>query len=155
MSKDTLVQGQGSSPVQTWSQTSPRAAAVAPDRILVADEDPVTARFLRSLLEREGYEVLVAADGDRALELARMGRPSLIISDLTMPYRDGYGLLREVREDELLAETPVVILSMRDREQDIVRGFEEGADDYLTKPFHARELLVRIRKLIARGTGRG
>ena len=154
MSKEGLVRG-ATGGGQAWSQAPPRMAAVGHNRILVADEDPVTARFLRSLLEREGYEVIVAADGTRALELARMGKPSLIISDLTMPYCDGYGLIRELRQDEELAQTPVVILSMRDREQDIVRGFEEGADDYLTKPFHARELLVRIRKLIERGTGRG
>ncbi len=129
---------------------APRLGVVGNKRILVADEDPVTARFLKSLLEREGYEVTLAEDGERALELTRLSRPHLILSDLTMPYRDGYGLLREIRQDEKLAGIPLIILSVRDREADIVRGFDEGADDYIVKPFHSRELLARIRHALTR-----
>lgn len=123
------------------------------ERILVADDDRLTARFVSSLLREEGFEVLVAEDGDHALELALKHQPHLIVTDLLMPYRDGFGLLRSLRGDPRTGETPVIILSMRDREEDIVRGLEQGADDYVIKPFNARELVVRIRKLLDRPRG--
>jgi DNA-binding response OmpR family regulator len=122
-------------------------------RILVAEDDPVTRRFVVSLLEERGYEVLVAEDGEHAVATATAAEPDLIVSDLVMPYRDGYEVLRAIRNDERLRRTPVLILSMRDREDDIVRGFEQGADEYVVKPFNARELVVRVRKLLEpRGT---
>ena len=125
-----------------------------PARILVADDDPVAARFVGSLLEESGYEVLVASDGEHAYEIAVRLRPDLIVSDLVMPYRDGFDIVRAAREHEALADVPIVIVSMKDREEDIVRGLETGADDYLVKPFNARELVTRIRKLLAKGGGR-
>jgi len=123
-------------------------------RILIADDDRVTSRFVRSLLQGEGYEVLVADDGEHAFELALEHRPDLIVSDLIMPYRDGFEVLRALRGEKRLARIPVVILSMKDREEDIVRGLEEGADDYVVKPFKARELVVRIRKQLQRARER-
>jgi DNA-binding response OmpR family regulator len=72
-----------------------------------------------------------------------------------MPYRDGFDVVRAIREHEAIADVPIVIVSMKDREEDIVRGLETGADDYVVKPFNARELLTRVRKLLARGGGRG
>ena len=119
-------------------------------RILVAEDDPVTVRFLQSLLEEHGFEVLVAEDGRHAHELAISGSPDLIISDLVMPYKDGFGLIRALRTLEALTRVPIIILSMKDREADIVRGLEEGADDYVVKPFNARELLARVRKQLDR-----
>jgi DNA-binding response OmpR family regulator len=123
---------------------------VAGERILIAEDDPITVRFVSSLLQEQGYEVLVAEDGEHAVELALKHAPDLIISDLLMPYRDGFMVVRTLRSTEELAEIPIVILSMRDREEDIVRGLEEGADDYVIKPFNARELLARIRKQLDR-----
>ena len=120
------------------------------DRILVAEDDPVTLRFVVSLLEEKGYEVYEATDGRSALELAAEHVPDLIVTDLVMPYRDGFGLLRAIREHDATRKIPVLILSMRDREDDIVRGFEDGADDYVVKPFNARELTARVRKLLER-----
>lgn len=117
-------------------------------RILVAEDDPVTCRFIVSLLEDKGYEVVVAEDGERAYASAVSIRPDLIVSDLVMPYRDGFELLRAVRNDDRVARTPIVLLSMRDREEDIIRGFESGADEYVVKPFNAREFLARVRKLL-------
>jgi len=117
-------------------------------RILVAEDDPVTRRFVVSLLEERGYEVLVAEDGEHALATAKSARPDLIVSDLVMPYRDGYEVLRAIRNDDRIKDTPVLILSMRDHEEDIVRGLEEGADDYVVKPFNAREFVLRVRKLL-------
>jgi len=127
---------------------------VALARILVADDDRVTSRFVRSLLEGEGYEVLVADDGEHAIELALEHRPDLIVSDLIMPYRDGFEVLRAMRAEGRLSQIPVVILSMKDREEDIVRGLEAGADDYVVKPFNARELVARIRKQLQRSRGK-
>lgn len=116
--------------------------------ILVAEDDPVTRRFVVSLLEERGYEVLVAEDGEHAVSLAVSATPDLIVSDLVMPYRDGYEVLRAIRNDDRVKKLPVMILSMRDREDDIVRGFESGADEYVVKPFNAREFLARVRKLL-------
>jgi DNA-binding response OmpR family regulator len=116
--------------------------------ILVAEDDPVTRRFIVSLLEERGYEVLVAEDGEHAVSLAVSATPDLIVSDLVMPYRDGYEVLRAIRNDDRVKSLPVMILSMRDREEDIVRGFESGADEYVVKPFNAREFLARVRKLL-------
>jgi len=120
------------------------------ERILVAEDDPVTSRFVASLLRGKGYEVLVAEDGEHAYELALGLDPDLIISDLVMPYRDGLDILRAVRRDHRLHRVPVVILSMKDREEDIVQGLEMGADDYVVKPFNARELLARVQKQLDR-----
>jgi len=116
--------------------------------ILVAEDDPVTRRFIVSLLEERGYEVLVAEDGEHAVSLAVSATPDLVVSDLVMPYRDGYEVLRALRNDDRVKKLPVMILSMRDREEDIVRGFESGADEYVVKPFNAREFLARVRKLL-------
>jgi DNA-binding response OmpR family regulator len=117
-------------------------------RILVAEDDPVTRRFVVSLLTERGYEVLVAEDGEHAIATATTAQPDLIVSDLVMPYRDGYEVLRAIRTDDRLKNIPVLILSMRDHEEDIVRGFEQGADEYIVKPFNAREFISRVRKLL-------
>ena len=119
-------------------------------RILVADDDRLTARFLHSLLSEKGYDVAVADDGEQALELVGTHRPDLILSDMVMPYLDGMDLLRALRGDVRHATVPVILLSLKDREEDIVAGLEGGADDYVVKPFNARELLARVRKLLSR-----
>ena len=120
------------------------------ERILVADDDRVTARFLHSLLSEKGYDVAVAEDGEQALELVGTHHPDLILSDMVMPFVDGMDLLRVLRGDLRMSRIPVILLSLKDREADIVAGLEGGADDYVVKPFNARELLVRVRKLLAR-----
>lgn len=117
-------------------------------RILVAEDDPVTRRFVVTLLEEKGYDVLVAEDGEHAVATALAATPDLIVCDLVMPYRDGYEVLRAVRNDRRTGGIPVLILSMRDREEDIIRGFEQGADEYVVKPFNARELVHRVRRLL-------
>ena len=120
------------------------------ERILVADDDQLTARFLHSLLSEKGYDVEVADDGEQALELVGTHRPDLILSDMVMPYLDGMDLLRALRGDVRHAGIPIILLSLKDREEDIVAGLEGGADDYVVKPFNARELLARVRKLLTR-----
>lgn len=132
------------------SAVTTEGVGMSGEKILIAEDDRVTARFLCSLLEDKGYRVVLAEDGESAFDMALEYRPDLIISDLVMPYRDGFRVLRAVRNNERLARTPFVLLSMRDREEDIVRGLEEGADDYVVKPFNARELIARVRKLLDR-----
>jgi len=123
---------------------------MASKQILVVDDDAVTARFIASLLRENGYDVLVAEDGAHALEIVDRHELAMVVSDLVMPYRDGYSVLRAIRRNEKFHDLPVLLLSMRDREEDIVKGLEEGADDYVVKPFNARELLARIRKILNR-----
>ena len=120
------------------------------ERILVIDDDPVSLRFVATLLRDKGYDVLTAEDGRYGCEVAQKERPDLIVSDLLMPYRDGFHVVRVLRADAELAAIPIIILSMRGGEEDVVRGLTEGADDYVVKPFNARELLARIRKQLDR-----
>ena len=104
--------------------------------------DGLSARVAESV----GYEVGMLAGS--VASNTTLAAPDLIVSDLVMPYRDGYEVLRALRNDPRFRAVPVVILSMRDREEDIVRGFEQGADDYVVKPFNARELVARVKKLL-------
>ncbi len=118
------------------------------EKVLVADDDPIILNFLHSLLKDKGYEVITAEDGERALEMALIYHPDIIVTDIVMPYRDGFDLIKVLRKESKLKNTPIVILSMKDKEDDIVKGLEEGADDYVIKPFNALELIARIKKLL-------
>ena len=100
-----------------------------------------------------GFVLAAVATGQQPM--ASTAGPDLIVSDLAMPYKDGFGVLRAVRTDPRLERVPVILLSMKDREEDIVGGLEMGADDYLVKPFNARELLSRIRKQLDRPDRKG
>jgi len=113
-------------------------------RVLVADDNGDLRDYVRRLLEDAGYEVDVAADGLAALEAARHQRPDLLLTDVMMPGMDGFQLLEAVRGDPQLSDLPVVMLSARAGEDAQVEGLEAGADDYLSKPFSARELLARV-----------
>ena len=119
-------------------------------KILVADDDPIFLQFTRSLLEDRGYEVVTAEDGEQALAVVRRERPDLVVTDLVMPYKNGLEIIREIRAESTLRHIPVIVISMKDREVDIVQGLEEGADDYVVKPVHALELAARVKKLLSR-----
>ena len=112
-------------------------------RVLVADDNADMREYVRRLLAQR-YEVEVVSDGQAALEAARRRRPALVLSDVMMPRLDGFALLRELRTDPGLRTVPVVLLSARAGEESRVGGLEAGADDYLVKPFSARELLARV-----------
>jgi PAS domain S-box-containing protein len=111
--------------------------------VLVADDNADMRNYLAQIL-RERYEVEVVADGAAALRAARARPPGLVLADVMMPVLDGFGLLRELRADPKTARLPVILLSARAGEESRVDGMEAGADDYLIKPFSARELLARI-----------
>jgi two-component system, OmpR family, alkaline phosphatase synthesis response regulator PhoP len=117
-------------------------------RILIVEDNPDLAFGLRNNLEIEGYEIAVAEDGLKGLDLARELSPDLIILDLMMPGLDGYRVLRTLRDEG--NDTPVLILSAKSEEADKVRGFRMGADDFVTKPFSLLELLARVEALLRR-----
>ncbi|HTU17007.1 MAG TPA: PAS domain S-box protein [Gemmataceae bacterium] len=112
-------------------------------RVLVADDNADMRKYVTRLLA-EAYRTETAADGEAALAAARRQRPDLILADVMMPRLDGFGLLREIRADPELSGLPVILLSARAGEESRVEGMEAGADDYLVKPFGARELLARV-----------
>jgi two-component system KDP operon response regulator KdpE len=111
-------------------------------RILVVDDEPQIGRLLKTSLGARGYEVAVASDGQAALEMAASWRPDLILLDLGLPLIDGLEVCRQVRA---WSQVPIIVLTVRDSEQDKVAALDLGADDYLTKPFGTDELLARIR----------
>ncbi|MGE0445776.1 MAG: ATP-binding protein [Vicinamibacterales bacterium] len=115
-----------------------------PATVLVADDNPSLRAYIASLL-RSNYTVTTAADGVDALERIRTAVPDLVLSDVMMPRLDGFGLLRELRADARTSAIPVILLSARAGEESAVQGLDAGADDYLVKPFSARELLARVR----------
>ncbi|TXC87922.1 response regulator [Paraburkholderia azotifigens] len=116
----------------------------ATGKLLVVDDNADLRDYMRRILTAAGHQVQIAADGDEALAAARAWQPDLIVSDVMMPKLDGFGLLRALRADDDLRETPVLLLSARAGEEAKVDGLESGADDYLIKPFAARELLARV-----------
>ena len=121
------------------------------ERILVVEDDAHLAAGLRYNLEKAGYLVSHAASGPEGLQLARESRPDLIVLDLMLPGLHGFDLLGALRADGV--RTPVIILSAKDAEVDKIRGFDTGADDYLSKPFGMGELLARIRARLRGGAG--
>jgi two-component system alkaline phosphatase synthesis response regulator PhoP len=122
-------------------------------RILVVDDDREIVRLVRAYLEKAGYAVLRAYDGESALHALRRERPDLLVLDLMLPDRDGWDLTRLIRADQSLAETPIIMLTARVEDSDKIIGLEIGADDYVTKPFNPRELVARVRALLRRSRG--
>jgi two-component system alkaline phosphatase synthesis response regulator PhoP len=120
-------------------------------RVLVIEDEAPLRLALVDALSAEGFEVLEAEDGEAGLQLALREAPDLVLLDLMLPGRDGFSVLRAMRQDRL--ESAVIILSARGEEWDRVQGFEYGADDYVVKPFSVRELLLRIRAVLRRADG--
>jgi two-component system alkaline phosphatase synthesis response regulator PhoP len=119
-------------------------------QILVVDDDPDIVRLVRAYLEKAGFQVITAQDGETALHLLRRNPPALIVLDLMLPDRDGWDITRLVREDPALAQTPLIMLTARIDDSDKIIGLELGADDYITKPFNPREVVARVRAVLRR-----
>ena len=115
--------------------------------VLVVDDEPHVVRLVKANLEPSGYKILTATDGEQALRAVQNESPDLVILDIMLPKMDGYEVCRRIRE---FSPVPVIMLTARSAELDLVHGFDVGADDYLTKPFAANELLVRVRAVLRR-----
>jgi two-component system alkaline phosphatase synthesis response regulator PhoP len=119
-------------------------------RVLVVDDDKEIVRILRAYLEKAGYIVLTAYDGETALHVIRSDRPDLVVLDIMLPDRDGWDITRLVRADESLAATPIVMLTARVESDDRILGLNIGADDYIPKPFNPHEVVARVRAVLRR-----
>lgn len=118
--------------------------------IVVVDDDPEIVRLLRSYLQKAGYQVLAAANGEAALALLHRRLPDVLILDLMLPDRDGWELTRLIRADAGLKGLPIIMLTARVEAADKILGLEIGADDYITKPFNPGEVVARVKALLRR-----
>ncbi len=120
---------------------------MTPMKALVVDDDRVLADLIAFTLRREGFIVSLAYNGKMALQLWRDTQPDIIILDLNLPQVDGFTVCRQIRAEE---ETPIIMLTVRSEDDDIVRGLELGADDYIAKPFSPRQLVARVQAVLRR-----
>lgn len=120
-----------------------------PVLVLVADDDPVVREVLQAALESRGYSVVAVGDGNSALEAARRYTPSLALLDWLMPGMYGLDVCATLRAEPATAQIPIVLLTTQGEERDVSHGFRAGADEYVTKPFHPREVLVVVDRLLA------
>jgi DNA-binding response OmpR family regulator len=116
--------------------------------VLVADDDEDILMLVAFRLERAGYDVITARSGEQALNLALANTPDLAVLDVMMPGLDGYGVTRELRRTDATSEVPVILLTARAEEADVARGMAAGVDDYVKKPFDARDLRERVKRLL-------
>ena len=117
-------------------------------KVLVVDDEPKVIHLVREILNASGYDVVVALNGERAIELAAVEQPDMVILDIMLPEKlDGYDVARRLRE---FSDVPILMLTAKVRESDLLRGFDAGADDYLTKPFSSKELLARMKAVLKR-----
>lgn len=122
--------------------------------ILIAEDDHAISDLVAYNLERAGHTPLAAYDGLTALEVARRDRPELILLDQMMPGMDGHGVLRELRRDSRTQNIPVIFLTAKAQAEDRIQGLELGADDYVTKPFSPKELVLRVGSVLKRANTR-
>ncbi|MBN1122106.1 MAG: response regulator transcription factor [Anaerolineae bacterium] len=119
-------------------------------RVLVVDDDREIVRLVQGYLEKAGYQVLCAYDGEEALHILKAEKPDLLLLDLMLPNRDGWEITRIIRADPVLSEIPLIMLTARIDDIDKILGLELGADDYITKPFNPREVAARVNALLRR-----
>ena len=137
-------------PMPAPGRVAAEGAAIPTAPILVVDDDAKIVRLVRTYLERDGFLVVTAADGPAALEAIETHRPALVVLDLMLPELDGRAVIRAVRRDEEAARTPILVLSARSSTIDRIAGLEDGADDYLPKPFSPAELVLRVKSILRR-----
>jgi DNA-binding response OmpR family regulator len=118
--------------------------------VLAADDDEDILALVKFRLERSGYTVLQARDGQEALALARERRPDLAVLDIMMPKLDGLELTRRLRAEEATSRMPIILLTARAQDTDVQQGFDAGADDYIRKPFSPQELRARVQAMLGR-----
>ncbi|HEY5530959.1 MAG TPA: response regulator [Candidatus Anoxymicrobiaceae bacterium] len=118
--------------------------------IVIAEDEPQIANLIKFWLEKTGCEVLWGENGKLALELINENKPDLVILDVMMPIMDGFEVLRLMKEEEETSDIPVIMLTARSMEADVLKGFDSGAVDYLIKPFSVSELAARVKSALAR-----
>ena len=123
---------------------------MASEKILVVDDEDYIVELISYNLKASGYTVIIANNGIDAIKIAKEENPNLILLDLMIPGLDGYDVCKEIRNDENIKDTSIIMLTAKGEELDKVLGLELGADDYITKPFSIRELLARIKALLRR-----
>ena len=116
-------------------------------RILVCDDEKHIVRLVQINLEREGYQVITAYDGKEGLSKAQSEKPDLIVLDVMMPYMDGFEVLRNLKKDPATRDIPVIMLTAKAQDADVFRGWKEGVDTYLTKPFNPMELISFVKRI--------
>ena len=119
-------------------------------RILVVDDEPDILNLLEYNLKRSGFQAILAKDGPEAIEAARANRPDLVLLDIMLPDMEGTEVLRRLKSVEATASIPVIMLTAKGEEVDKIVGFELGAEDYITKPFSPRELILRVKAVLKR-----
>jgi len=119
-------------------------------RVIIADDDPDIRRLVEMTVTNAGCDVTVASDGEEALARVRDSVPDLVILDVLMPRMDGWEVARALKSDPATREVPVMFLTSRGQEHDVLEGFDSGAVDYMVKPFSPRELQVRVRSVLAK-----
>jgi two-component system KDP operon response regulator KdpE len=118
------------------------------EKILIVEDEPRVMRLVNEVLKAVGYQVINAANGEDAVEMVALERPDLVLLDILLPHNmDGYQVCRRIRE---FSDVPVIMLTAKARENDILTGFDVGADDYVTKPFNAKELVARVNAVLRR-----
>ena len=116
--------------------------------ILVAEDEPQTAQLIEFKLKQQGYNVTIVSNGEQALKMVGVNRPNLVILDGMMPVMDGFEVLRRIKADGNTKDLPVIMLTAKSREKDVVTGLELGASDYIVKPFSPAELVARVKKAV-------
>ena len=119
-----------------------------PTTLLIADDEPNILLSLDYLMQREGFRVVLARDGQEALDLIVRERPALALLDVTMPLRSGLEVCQQVRQDPTLDGVQILLLTAKGRETDVSKGLAMGANAYMTKPFSTRELVARVRSML-------
>lgn len=117
-------------------------------KILIADDEQNIVISLEFLMKREGFEVMVASDGDAALARARVDHPDLILLDVMMPKRNGFEVCQAIKADPALQDIKILMLTAKGRDTEVAKGLAMGADGYMTKPFSTRELVSRVSQLL-------
>ena len=124
--------------------------APASPKVLLVDDEPGLRAAVQAYFEDEGFEVITAVDGAEGWEKAQAELPDVVLSDVMMPRVDGFGLLKQLRDDERLGGTPVIFLTAKGMTSDRIAGFRAGVDDYIPKPFDPDELVARVRNVVQR-----
>lgn len=131
------------------SETTDKQARSAARKVLIADDEQNIVISIEFLMKREGFQVLIANDGEDALAKVQSERPDLVLLDVMMPKKNGYEVCQSIKSDPALASTKVLMLTAKGRETEVAKGLAIGADAYMTKPFSTRDLVAKARALLA------